>query len=122
MRRRLYSFVTALVCLCALLPAAFAASDSPTPPGWIPEKNYVVGRTPEKTFGRPPGDAVYQSETWPKVLSLRAEAEAGAQLPDAGAEVADTSAGMCYETGLLRLRYAQIDTASKNDQTAEFCA
>ena len=40
MRRRLYSFVTALVCLCALLPAAFAASDSPTPPGWIPEKIY----------------------------------------------------------------------------------
>ena len=91
MRRRLYSFVTALVCLCALLPAAFAASDSPTPPGWIPEKNYVVL----------PGDEVYQSENWAKVLSLRAEAEAGAQLPDAGAEVADTSAGMCYETGLL---------------------
>ena len=97
MRRRLYSFVTALVCLCALLPAAFAASDSPTPPGWIPEKNYVVL----------PGDEVYQSENWAKVLSLRAEAEAGAQLPDAGAEVADTSAGMCYETGLLRLRDAQ---------------
>ena len=112
MRRRLYSFVTALVCLCALLPAAFAASDSPTPPGWIPEKNYVVL----------PGDEVYQSENWAKVLSLRAEAEAGAQLPDAGAEVADTSAGMCYETGLLRLRYAQNAPDAAGAQRAYYSA
>lgn len=68
----------------------------PSAPSWVAEEDYLVF----------PGDPVYQPENWKRISTLRAQAESGALLPDEGREWAAGSPGECYETALIRLKYA----------------
>lgn len=68
----------------------------PCPPSWVEKEDYLVF----------PGDRVYEPENWAKVLKLRAQAESGVLLPEEGRDWAEGSPGECYETALVRLKYA----------------
>lgn len=69
----------------------------PAHPSWVEEEDYLIF----------PDDPVYEPENWERILTLRAQAESGALLPQEGREWAEGSPGECYETGLVRLKYAQ---------------
>lgn len=89
------SLVLALVLLLSGLPTAQAAGTA-APPSWVAAEDYL-------TF---PDDPVYGQTQWARILALRAGAEAGALLPEEGRDWADGSPGQCYETALVRLKYA----------------
>lgn len=95
--KKLLPLTLVLALLLSCLPAALGAEPTaPAPPSWVAAEEYL-------TF---PGDAVYEPENWAEVEKLRQEAEAGALLPREGRDWAEGSPGECYETGLLRLKYA----------------
>lgn len=90
-----------------LSPAALAAEKEvqPSAPSWVEEEDYLIF----------PGDPVYEPENWAEVLKLRAQAESGTLLPEEGRDWAEGSPGECYETALIRLKYA----ANAGDDPAE---
>ena len=69
----------------------------PAAPSWVEEEDYLIF----------PGDPVYEPENWQRILTLRWQAESGALLPQEGRDWAEGSPGECYETALVRLKYAQ---------------
>lgn len=69
----------------------------PHSPSWVEEEDYLVF----------PGDPVYEPENWQRILALRWQAESGALLPQEGRDWAEGSPGECYETALVRLKYAE---------------
>ena len=69
----------------------------PSAPSWVEEKDYLIF----------PGDPVYEPENWSKIVALRWQAESGALLPQEGRDWAEGSPGECYETALIRLKYAE---------------
>lgn len=99
--KRLIAFVLSLVMLCTLTIPAFAVGPvTPTAPEWIDAEDYLVF----------PGDEVYQPENWAKVLEMRAEAANGGLRPgedDGQWRTGEGSAGLRYETGLVRLKNAE---------------
>lgn len=102
--KRPLSLLLTLALTLSLLPAAWGAeSVTPTPPSWVAAEDYLVF----------PGDPAYERSNWAQIEALRADAEKGAQLPADGRDWADGSVGQCYETALLRLKYAE------NAQTPE---
>ena len=91
------SLLLALALTLSLLPAAGAAEPvTPTPPAWVEAEDYLIF----------PGDAAYEPSNWARIEALRAEAEKGALLPAGNRDWAEGSVGQCYETALLRLKYA----------------
>lgn len=95
--KKLLSIALVLALILGLVPAALAEVVTPTPPEWINAEDYLVF----------PGDEVYLPENWAKVEALREEARNGALLPDDDSKNwAEGSAGMCYETALVRIKYA----------------
>ena len=99
MKKSLALLLALLLCV-SLYPAALGAETlsavTAAAPGWVAEEDYLIF----------PGDPVYEPERWGRITALRAEAEAGALLPEEGRDWAEGSAGQCYETALLRLKYA----------------
>lgn len=107
MRRFLSLFLTLSLTL-ALSPATLALTGGdtaiaqaqpaggPSAPSWVEESDYLIF----------PGDPVYELENWGEIRKLRREAEDGASLPAEGRDWADGFPGKCYETALLRLKYA----------------
>lgn len=102
MRRKICSILLVLSLLCALLPSAAAEEVVPGPPPWVPETEYAVF----------PGSAVYQSENWALIETLRADAAAGELRPTSGgrtsmyqvyaaASALPEDAGTCFELGLI---------------------
>lgn len=69
----------------------------PAAPSWVEEEDYLIF----------PGDPVYEPENWQRILTLRWQAESGALLPEEGRDWAEGSPGQCYETALVRLKYAE---------------
>lgn len=115
--KKLGAFLLALALAVSLVPAALAAEPvTPTPPEWINAEDYL-------TF---PGDEVYLPENWAKVEALREEARNGALLViDGSQDGAEGSPGMCYETGLVRIKYglnAGIEQGDKNGRKAFYSA
>ena len=101
--KRPLSLLLTLALTLSLLPAAWGAEPvTPTPPSWVAAEDYLVF----------PGDPAYERSNWAQIEALRADAEKGAQLPADGRDWADGSVGQCYETALLRLKYAEIGRAS----------
>lgn len=95
MKRALSILLTAVLLLSGL--SVYGAEESsPTPPSWVAAEDHLIF----------PDDPVYQRENWAEIERLRREAENGALLPPEGREWAQGSPGQCYETGLLRLKYA----------------
>lgn len=103
MKKFLSLLLTLSLTLC---PAALAAEkeSQPAPPAWVEEKDYLIFH----------GDPVYEPENWSKIVALRAQAESGGLLPEEGRDWAEGSPGQCYETALVRLKYA----ANASDPTA----
>ena len=98
MKKRVFSLFLALVMAVSLVPAARAAEAvEPTPPEWIKAEEYLII----------PSDAVYAPVNWTEVETLREDARQGRLLPKEGKDWAEGSAGACYETGLVRLKYAE---------------
>jgi len=98
MKKRVFSLFLALVMAVSLVPAALAAEAvEPTPPEWIKAEEYLII----------PNDAVYAPVNWTEVETLREDACQGGLLPKEGKDWAEGSAGACYETGLVRLKYAE---------------
>ena len=99
MKKSLALLLALLLCV-SLYPAALGAETlsavTAAAPEWVAEEDYLIF----------PGDPVYEPERWGRITALRAEAEAGALLPEEGRDWAEGSAGQCYETALLRLKYA----------------
>lgn len=99
MKKSLALLLALLLCV-SLYPAALGAETlsavTAAAPEWVAEEDYLIF----------PGDPVYEPEHWDRITALRAEAEAGALLPEEGRDWAEGSAGQCYETALLRLKYA----------------
>lgn len=98
-------FLTLLLTLALALSSAALALEGdgpsavqahPSAPAWVEEEDYMVF----------PGDPVYEPENWAGVLKLRAQAQSGALLPEEGRDWAEGSPGQCYETALIRLKYA----------------
>lgn len=92
------------LCLGLFTPVAAAEPVTPTAPEWIRAEEYLVF----------PGDEVYEPENWAKIEALREEARNGALLPEEGRDWAEGSMGTCYETALVRLKYAEnagVDTS-----------
>lgn len=95
--KKLLAIILTLALTLGLVPAVAAEAVTPTPPEWINAEDYLVF----------PGDEVYLPENWAKVEALREEARNGALLPDDDSKNwAEGSAGMCYETALVRIKYA----------------
>ncbi len=100
MKKKSVSLLLALTLVFSLFPAAAAAESgavTPTPPEWIKAEEYLVI----------PDDAVYAPVNWTEVEALREDARQGGLLPEEGKDWAEGSAGACYETGLVRLKYAE---------------
>lgn len=98
MKKRISALFLALVMALSLVPAALAAEAvEPTPPEWIKPEEYLII----------PNDAVYAPVNWTEVETLREDARQGGLLPKEGKDWAEGSAGACYETGLVRLKYAE---------------
>ena len=95
MKRALSILLTAVLLLSGLRAYGFDGSTA-TPPAWVAAEDYLIF----------PGDPVYDEANWAEVERLRQAAENGALLPREGREWAQGSPGQCYETGLLRLKYA----------------
>lgn len=96
--KRALCLLVILTLLLSLCPAGWGVeAASAAPPDWIPAEDYL----------RFPDDPVYEEGNWARVLKLRTEAQQGALLPQEGRDWAQGSAGECYETGLLRLKYAE---------------
>lgn len=109
------SFLLVVSLIFSLCPAFGAGVEqvSPTPPAWVEDGDYL-------TF---PGDEVYTPENWAGVLALREKAEDGVHLPAEGRGWAQGSPGLCYETGLLRLKYAEnAGTDTEEGKTAFLAA
>lgn len=95
--KRLLAFALTLGLVLGLVPAVAAEAVTPAPPEWIDAADYLVF----------PGDEVYQPENWAKIEALREGARNGALLPDDDSkDWAEGSAGTCYETALVRIKYA----------------
>ena len=69
-----------------------------------------------------PGDGVYAPDSWAQVLARREEVHSGALLPYEAREWVDGSAGLCYETALIRLRAADNYTADDLDARGAYLA
>lgn len=99
--KKLTAVLLSLAMTLALTAAAFAAAPSgavtPTPPDWMPAEHYLVF----------PGDEAYQPENWVKILEMRADAANGGLLTEENRNDPDGSPAMRYETGLVRLKYAE---------------
>lgn len=117
--KRLTSLALSLVMLLALtMPAARAAEAAPTPPAWVKAEEYLV-------FS---GDPVYEKETWDKILKLREDAAAGHLEPKSGAALysfwksglvsATSSPGLCFELGLIGMRYAENTETRRETNSA----
>lgn len=119
MKKKSVSLLLALTLVFSLFPTASAAEGeavTPTPPEWINEEDYLIF----------PGDEVYEPENWAKVEAMREEARNGALLViDGSQNWAEGSPGMCYETGLVRIKYglnAGIETDPKKGRNAFYSA
>lgn len=96
--KKLAGFLLALVLVLGLASATLAAEAvKPIPPEWINAEEYLII----------PNDAVYAPVNWAEVEALRENARQGGLLPEEGKDWAEGSAGACYETGLVRLKYAE---------------
>ena len=99
--RKLLALVLSMVMAASLTVPAFAASSPeavpPTPPDWMPAEHYLVF----------PGDEAYRPENWAKILEMRADAANGGLLTEENRHDPDGSPAMRYETGLVRLKYAE---------------
>ena len=97
MKKKSVSLLLALTLVFSLFPAALAVeSVTPTPPEWIKAEDYLIF----------PGDEVYEPENWAKVEELREGARNGGTIViDGSQDWAEGSPGMCYETGLVRIKY-----------------
>lgn len=102
--KRVFTLLLTLTLCLSLSPAALAAEErgtatpeaQPSAPSWVAEEDYLLF----------PGDPVYEGENWSRILTLRREAENGVTLPQEGRDWAEGSPGECYETALIRLKYA----------------
>lgn len=95
--KKLLSAILTLALILGAVPTVAAEAVAPTPPEWINAEDYLIF----------PGDEVYLPDNWAKVVALREEARNGALLPDDDSKNwAEGSAGMCYETALVRIKYA----------------
>lgn len=110
--KRLISLALSMVMLLALaVPAASAAEAKPAPPDWVKAEEYAVFRD----------GAAYQPENWARILRLRADAAAGHTADEMTAPLKEDyaalraltsgkstkidSASLCFELGLINLRY-----------------
>lgn len=112
MKRLIDGVLLLALCLGLVSAPAAAAPVTPAPPAWFPAEHYLVF----------PGDEVYETEGWQKVLDLRRAAQDGAQLPAEDRDWVEGSAGTCYETALLRLKYAENAPGPKEAKGAFFAA
>lgn len=117
--KRLTSLALSLVMLLPFtVSAARAAEAAPTPPAWVKAEEYLV-------FS---GDPVYEKETWDKILKLREDAAAGHLEPKSGAALysfwrsglvsATSSPGLCFELGLIGMRYAENTETRRETNSA----
>ena len=99
--KKLFALLLSIVMTLALSVPALAAPSSgavtPTPPDWMPAEHYLVF----------PGDEAYQPENWAKILEMRANAANGGLLTEENRRDPEGSPAMRYETGLVRLKYAE---------------
>lgn len=99
--KKLFALLLSIVMTLALAVPALAAPSSgavtPTPPDWMPAEHYLVF----------PGDEAYQPENWAKILEMRANAANGGLLTEENRRDPEGSPAMRYETGLVRLKYAE---------------
>ena len=109
--KRWFSMVLSLLVFLSLPPMVQAADVTPTPPEWMVAGEYAVFAD----------GAAYQKENWDKILRLRADAAAGhtekamsKQLKEdlaslrtlaSGSDTQTGSASLCFELGLITLRY-----------------
>ena len=109
--KRWFSMVLSLLVFLSLTPMVQAADVTPTPPEWMAAGEYAVFAD----------GAAYQKENWDKILRLRTDAAAGhtekamsKQLKEdlaslrtlaSGSDTQTGSASLCFELGLITLRY-----------------
>lgn len=111
--KRTLAAVLSLILALSLVPAAFGAEVvAPAAPSWVAAEDYLIF----------PGDPVYEPESWADVLARRQEAEKGGLLPHEGRDWAEGSPGQCYETALIRLKYAENCGEDETEAKAAFLA